>query len=170
MSVIFSALIVAAAVAWSGWRIAQGLMSQRAGLDHTVQLLEIFAPAVAGAANDPRLLLAWQPVARMARQLYPKEFSTIDAAYGHAFPFSTEQIERAHARWTADWLAWERAHDAECKLKVSMLEHELGADLGSTYGRARLEAIEREKLDRYQQHYEEYLRVGKGLQALIDRR
>ena len=37
------------------------------------------------------------------------------------------------------------------------------------YGRARLDAVEQEKLDLYQQHYEEYTRIAKGLQALIRR-
>jgi hypothetical protein len=33
--------------------------------------------------------------------------------------------------------------------------------------RQRVEAIEREKLDRYQQHYQEYVQVAKALQALV---
>ena len=109
-------------------------------------------------------------LATTARKLYPKEFAALDHASGTTFPFSADLIERAHSRWTADWLAWERTHDGDCKLKAATVEHELGDAVDSAYGRARLDAVEREKLDRYQQRYEEYTRVGKGLQALIARR
>ena len=43
----------------------------------------------------------------------------------------------------------------------------MGANLATPYGRARLEAVEREKLDRYQQRYEEYTRVSKALKTLF---
>ena len=121
------------------------------------------------AAGDPRALLAWHPIVTAARTLYPQDFAAIDRAFGSVFPFGPEQIERAHARWTADWLAWERRHDAECKLKAATVEHELGESVNSGFGRARLDAVEREKLDQYQHRYEEYTRVAKGLQALIRR-
>ena len=132
-------------------------------------LLTLFGPAVAASADDPRVVLAWQPLAASARALYPKEFADLDRAFGSTFPFSPEAIERAHARWTADWLAWERRHDAEFKLKAATLEHEIGEGVHSAFGRARLDAVEREKLDLYQQHYEEYTRIARGLQALIRR-
>jgi hypothetical protein len=48
-----------------------------------------------------------------------------------------------------------------------MIEHELGERISSPLGRARLDAVEREKLERYQRRYEEYTRTSKGLQALI---
>jgi len=165
---ILSALIVAGAVLWAGQQIARA--QPRPG-DHrqSAALLSLFAPAVAAAATDPRAVLAWQPVAVAARVLYPKDFAEIDTAFGSTFPFSAESIERAHARWSADWLAWERRHDADFKLRTAMVEHELGGEATSSFGRARLDAIEREKLDLYQQHYEEYTRIAKGLQALIPR-
>lgn len=166
---ILSALIVAGAVLWAGVQIA-GALTQRAGDDGRVAaLLALFAPGAAAAVDDPLAVLAWQPLALTARALYPAEFAALDKACGSTFPFNTEQIERAHARWTAQWLAWERRHDAEFKLKAAMVEHELGAELSSAFGRARLDAVEREKLDLYQQHYEEYTRIAKGLQALIRR-
>jgi hypothetical protein len=166
---LLSAIIVAAAVLWAGQRIAGAL--QRPGRDNgqSVTLLTVFAPAVAAAVSDPRAVLAWQPLAAAARTLYPKEFADLDRAFGSTFPFSTDAIERAHARWTADWLAWERRHDADFKLKAATVEHELGGEVNSLFGRARLDAVEREKLDLYQQHYEEYTRIAKGLQALIRR-
>jgi len=52
---------------------------------------------------------------------------------------------------------------------IAQVEHELGASAASPYGRTRLDAVEQEKLDLYQQHYEEYTRIAKGLQALIRR-
>ena len=163
------ALIVAAAVVAAGLSIAAALRTHQASADRGPELLALFAPALAAASNDPRVVLAWQPTAAAARALYPAEFAALDRAFGATFPFDTEQIERAHARWTADWLAWERRHDAEFKLKVATAEHDLGDALHTAYGRARLDAVEREKLDLYQQHYEEYTRIAKGLQALIRR-
>jgi hypothetical protein len=41
-------------------------------------------------------------------------------------------------------------------------------DAESPARRARIEAIEREKLDLYQRRYEEYVRVAKALQMLIN--
>ncbi len=38
------------------------------------------------------------------------------------FPFGPDQIQNAHARWTADWLAWELVHDTEYKLKAAAAE------------------------------------------------
>jgi hypothetical protein len=166
---MLSAIIVAGAVVWAGLQVAGTLRRPVDSQPHAAALLALFAPAIAEAAADPRALLSWQPVAVAARTLFPKEFTALDAAFGAPFPFGPEQLERAHARWTADWLAWERRHDAECKLKVATIEHELRGDVGSPFGRAQLDAVEREKLDLYQQHYEEYSRVAKGLQALIRR-
>jgi hypothetical protein len=166
---ILSALIVAGAVLWAGQRIAGALQRPSGEEAQSATLLTLFGPAIAASADDPRVVLAWQPLAVAARTLYPKAFADLDRAFGSTFPFSPEAIERAHARWTADWLAWERRHDAECKLKAATVEHELGEGVHSGYGRARLDAVEREKLDLYQQHYEEYTRIAKGLQALIRR-
>ena len=82
------------------------------------------------------------------------------------FPFGAEQLEAAHARWSADWLAWERTHDADYKLKTAQIEAEISAEGGSALARARLDAVEREKLDKYQRRYEEYARVSKALRML----
>ena len=116
--------------------------------------------------SRPRALLEWQPLARAARELFPEEFAALDRAAGAAFPFSAEAIQAAHARWTAEWLGWERSHDAEYKVKAAAVERELAASGGSPIVRARLEAVEREKLERYQRRYEEYVRTAKALQAL----
>jgi hypothetical protein len=43
----------------------------------------------------------------------------------------------------------------------------LAADGAAGIGRARLDAIEREKLDLYQRRYAEYVRTAKALQTLI---
>ena len=72
----------------------------------------------------------------------------------------------AHARWTADWLAWERTHDADYKLKAAVLQEALAEGGDAAVGRARTEALEREKLALYQRRYEEYARVAKALQTL----
>lgn len=167
MQLILSALIVAAAVIWSGARIARRSVAREDENARLVPLLELLAPGIAEAADNPRALLAWQPVVAAARRLFPSEFNLLDQAVGGTFPFSSEQIQAAHARWTADWLAWERAHDAEFKLKAFSLEQELGERASTPVGRARIDAVEREKIDLYQRRYAEYSRVARALQELM---
>jgi hypothetical protein len=164
-----SALVVAAAVVWGSLRISAALAARPEPASRTADLLALFGPAMAAVRDDARQLLVWQPVAVTARKLFPQDFAALDAAHGKTFPFTSEELQAAHSRWTADWLAWERSHDAECKLKVTLLEHEMGERLSTPAGRARLDALERDKLDRYQRHYEEYTRIAKGLQALAPR-
>lgn len=168
MLILASALIVAAAALVGAWWIAHALVPARepAG-DRVVALLQTFAPAVAAADRDPKALLAWAPVARTARCLFPEAFAALDRAAGAPFPFGPNQIESAHARWTADWLSWELAHDTEYKLKAAELESELAASERAPLARARFDAVEREKLDQYQRRYEEYVRIAKALQALM---
>jgi hypothetical protein len=167
--ILVAALIVAGAVAWGALQIAAAVRAGRAGSgrgDHAAALLAMFAPALAAAQQDPRALLVWQPIAKAARQLFAEEFATLDRAMGGAFPFSRERIEAAHGQWTADWLAWELAHDTEFKLKVAAAEHELAGQSASSVARARLNAIEQEKLDLYQRRYADYVKTAKALQAL----
>lgn len=166
---VASAVLIAAAIIWAGSRVARELSARRDARASIAQLLAVFAPGVAAASADPRALLTWQPLAATARQIFPDEFAALDKAAGGAFPFSDEQIHAAHARWTADWLAWERSHDAEYKLKALLVEQELGDTLASAGGRARIDAIERDKLDQYQRRYEEYTRIARGLQALVSK-
>ena len=166
--VLVSAVIVAGVVAWGCRRIASALNAMKSEIarGRTLQVLNAFLPA-SSAAADPRAVLAWEPLARTARQLFADEFAEIDRVSGTAFPYGTERIQAAHAQWTADWLAWERTHDAEYKLKAAAAEEELLQSGGSARLRAELDAIEREKLDRYQRRYAEYVRVAKALQALV---
>ena len=70
-------------------------------------------------------------------------------------------------RVATDWLAWERSHDAEFKLKAAIIEQEIAATGSSAVLRARLDAVESEKLDLYQRRYQEYVRVAKALQGLV---
>jgi hypothetical protein len=168
MLVLVSALIVSCAIAWGSLRIAAALNAMKSEFvrARTLHVMSAFLPAVGAGAADPRAVLLWEPLARTARKLFPEEFGQLDRASGSAFPFGSERIQAAHAQWTADWLAWERTHDAEYKLKAAAVEGELAHSEGSTLVRARLDAIEREKLERYQRRYEEYIRIGKALQAL----
>jgi len=169
---VVAALIVAFAIVWAGAKVAHELASAREdrARGRALQLLSLLAPAIAAADADPRALIVWQPLARAARELFPAESSALDRAAGGPFPFGPERLQAAHARWTADWLAWERTHDAEYKLKAAAVEHEIDSAGSSPLSRARLDAIEREKLERYQRRYEEYIRVAKTLQALADGR
>ena len=167
---LVAALIVAGATVWSALRVAREIESARsaAARGRSLQLLELFTRGIAAADADPRALLVWQPIARAVRGLFPDETAAIDRAAGSTFPFDRSRLQAAHAAWTADWLAWERTHDAEYKLKAAAAEHDAAASGGSALGRARVDSIEREKLEKYQRRYEEYVRVAKALQALID--
>ena len=133
-----------------------------------VLLTSLIPAAVRG---QPRDLLAWRLAADNARRMFPDAVDAIERRTGEMFPFSRDVVDEAHARWTADWLAWERRHDLEFKQRTSALEAELVAAGGDTpAGRARLAALEDEKLQAYQQRYEEYVRVGNGLTALKEQR
>jgi hypothetical protein len=131
-----------------------------------VQILTAFAGPMEQARTDPTALLVWQPLAKAARGFLPDEFALLDQTFGGTFPFTADTIQAAHAQWSADWLAWERAHDAEYKRRAAEVEHELAASGGSPVVRGRLEAVEREKLELYQRRYAEYVRTAKALQAL----
>ena len=162
------AFVVSAAVAWGALRIARAIEESRTAGQHerSLQLMALFAPAIAAADNDPQVLLAWQPVAATARTLFAAECAALDRAAGGRFPFSAAMIDAAHARWSTDWLAWERTHDAEYKLKAAEVEEQLKSATNPALGRSRLEAVEREKVERYQHRYAEYVRVSRALQAL----
>jgi hypothetical protein len=167
LTLLISALVIAAAVVWSAQLVVGQLTAARdeRRRAHAVSLLQLFAPAIGAVQQDPRALLVWQPLARSARALEPDAFAALDRAIGATFPFTTETLQAAHARWTADWLAWERSHDATYKRKALEAQHAL-ADASSPVARAQLEAIEQEKLELYQRRYEEYVRVAKALQSL----
>ena len=131
-------------------------------------LLASLAPAA--ARSEPRDLLAWRGAADASRRLFPDAVEAIERQTGEAFPFPHAVVEDAHGRWTAEWLAWERRHDADFKQRASALEAELQA-AGDTPAavRARLSALDDEKLQAYQERYEEYVRIGNGLVALRER-
>jgi Tfp pilus assembly protein PilV len=171
VEVVLAALIVAAAVLGAARMIiaspSRDVSPQDSAKIRQLQLLTLFAPGIAAAADDPRALLVWQPLASTARALFPDEFAAMDRAAGAPFPFSRAQLESAHAKWSADWLGWEQTHDSEYKLKAAAAEEELRHSGGAAVQRSRLESVEREKLDRYQRRYEEYTRVSKGLKNLM---
>jgi hypothetical protein len=151
-----------------GWRIRNE--TDRRDRDARIHAaLQTFGPAQAAVLADPRQLIAWYPLARAARKLQPETFAILDTATGATFPFTTEQVERAHAKVSSDWLAWEAAHDEEYRLKAAAAEQELGRAAGeaATLAKARLDRIQHEKIERYQQRYEEYVRTAKALQALL---
>jgi hypothetical protein len=168
-ALVVAAVVVAGGAVWGARAVAAEIRAAREAeaRGRALQLLALFAPAIAAAQADPRALLVWQPLARTARALYPEASAELDRAAGGAFPFADAKIQAAHAQWTADWLAWERMHDGEFKLKAAVVEQEIAASGGSQVMRARLDAVEREKLDVYQRRYAEYVHVAKALQALI---
>ena len=170
--IVLAALIVAVAIAWAALQIVGELRATRAAAateQHVAAMLTLFAPALIAIGRDPRAFLVWQPIASAARQLFPDAFAALDRASGGAFPFPKERLEAAHAQWTADWLAWELAHDTEYRLKAAAAEDEAARQGASPVTRARIDAVEREKLDLYQRHYADYIRTAKALQALIAR-
>ena len=131
-------------------------------------ILTLFGPGVARVQVEPRELVPWSQVATSARTLFPQAFQELDQATGARFPFSADLIDSVHARWTTQWLAWERDHDLEYKRRVTELEVELegASPTRSTVLRARLAEVEQEKLLRYQERYEEYVQVGKAMGEL----
>ena len=131
-------------------------------------LLASLAPAA--ARSEPRDLLAWRGAAAAARRLFPDAVEAIEQQTGEAFPFPHAVVDDAHGRWTAEWLAWERRHDADFKQRARAVEAELRAAGDTpTAVRARLAALDDEKLQTYQERYEEYVRIGNGLAALRER-
>jgi hypothetical protein len=161
-------LLVGAALAYVLWRIGDEIQRRRS--ESTLQhLIATFAPAAA-AQQDPRQLVFWYPLAQTSRKLFPEAFKQLDAAAGGAFPFTQEHLKAAHARWTTDWLAWERAHDAEYAVKAAQVQDEIdrAPAPASALLRTRLAAVEQQKLERYQQRYEEYIKTAKVLAAFAD--
>lgn len=170
MATLVAAIIVAAAIAAVGGQIVNEMKRRRREAVRARQLsiAALFAPALSAVEADPKALLTWQPMAKVLRAQFPEELTALDAAAGSTFPFSKDVIAAAHARWTTDWLSWERTHDATYKLKaLEAQEHRESSE--SNVWRARIDAIEREKLDLYQRRYEEYVRVSKALEHLKDR-
>ena len=168
---IYASLAFYAALIFLLWRVVDEL--RRLRREATLhQVLATFAPAVVAAQQDPKQLMVWYPVAQASRKLFPHAFKDLDAAAGGAFPFTKEQLKAAHARCTADWLAWERAHDAEYSLKAAQVQEDIDRAQGpaSPLMRTRLAALEQQKLERYQQRYEEYIRTAKALAALTEER
>jgi hypothetical protein len=162
MTLLVLVLAVLTAVVW---REVQRLRHEAA----VHAALQTFGPAQAAALDNPRELLIWYPLAQAARKLQPRAFATLDAATGGAFPFTRDQVERAHAKVSSEWLAWEKAHDEEYRLKAASVEHELRNASGeaASLAKARLERVQHEKIERYQQRYEEYIRTAKALQGLL---
>ena len=103
MIVLLAALFVSTAIVWAGLRIASAVQASRPEpiRARALELTAMFAPALSAAA-DPRAILVWQPLARMARQMFPEEFALVDQAAGDTFPFSNDRLQAAHAQWTAD--------------------------------------------------------------------
>src|SRR5215831_8577928 len=166
MTTFLAAIVLATAGIVAVGQIVTEMRAQReeARRARLLSIVALFGPAAAAVQDDPKALLVWQPLAATVRKLFPEECASLDAASGSSFPFSADVMSSAHARWTADWLAWERTHDATYKMKTAAAEQ----DLESSAGRARLDALEREKLDLYQRRYEEYVRVAKALQKLTE--
>lgn len=131
-------------------------------------LLATFGPVAERARSDPRALLAWYPNAEAARRTFPDAFAAIERNGTNRFPFGAAQLEAAHARWTTDWLEWERNHDAEYRQKSEAIEAEFDRSTGvaSQAARTRLETLERQKLARYQRRYEEYVQTSRALANL----
>jgi hypothetical protein len=166
LDVLTVILLAAIVVVLVMWRRESGRRAEAQTVRH---LLQTFGPAQVAVQQDPRQLLVWYPLAEASRTLYPEAFAAIDAATGGRFPFSRDTIERAHAKVSTEWLGWERAHDEEYRLKGAAVEQEIARSSGeaAVLARARLDRVQHEKIERYQQRYEEYIRTAKALQALL---
>ena len=145
-------------------------MRRRRQEQAVLHLLAALGPAVVAARANPEALVAWAAVASAARGAFPAACARLDAAAGGRFPFSHDLVEAAHARWTAEWLAWERQHDVKYKERTAAAEQELEAagEDGAATCQLRLAAVNQEKLQTYQERYEHYVRVGKAIGAIGD--
>jgi hypothetical protein len=160
-------LVAVVAILW--FTVVRELRALRGELARHATLAT-FGPAQAAVQTDPSLLLVWYPLAAAARQLEPHAFEALDRVSGRTFPFTRDQVERAHARVSSEWLAWEQTHDEEYRLKAAAAEQDLAAASGdaAALARARLDRIQHEKIERYQQRYEAYIRTARALQALVE--
>ena len=161
-------LVVVALVGIAGAAAVIADTRRRHHQDELLQLLALFGPSVARVQVEPRELAPWSQVAASARALFPQAFHELDHASGGRFPFPPELIEAVHARWTTQWLVWEGNHDLEYRRREAELEAELeGAppERAATL-RAQVAEVQQEKLQRYQERYEEYVRIGKAIGGL----
>ena len=137
--------------------------------DRQIQaLVETFGPLAAQAREHPRRLLAWHPMAERTRRLFPEAFQALETT-GERFPFSDQLIESVEANWTAEWLEWERNNDTEYREQSAVIEAALDTAEGTeaqVAARARLDTLERDRLERYQRRYQEYVEVSRGLASL----
>ena len=164
------ALAAVAAAIWFGAALVARRLVSRQRDAQILGLLATFGPVAERAQADPRVLLAWYPLASAARQAFPVAFLALEPGGQPRFPFSASDLEAAHARWSTDWLDWERRQDAEHRARREAVEAELerATDEAAPPLRARLEALEREKLEQYQRRYEEYVRVSRALKKLSE--
>ncbi len=162
-------LAVAAATGFGAFLVASALRSRQRDA-RILELLATFGPPAERAQADPRVLLAWYPVASAARQAFPDAFAALEPDGEPRFPFSAADLEAAHARWSTGWLEWERHQDADHRAKREAVEAELrqATDAAAAPLQARLEALEREKLEQYQRRYEEYVWVSRALAELSE--
>ena len=158
---------VALVCAISARIIAQVLRERRRDAQ-VLGLLATFGPIVERAHTDPQTLLTWFPIAVTARRAFPDAFDTLDGDAAHRFPFSSDQLESAHASWTAEWLAWEGQHDVDYRRRSAVLEANAATGAAGDAARSGLELLERERLETYQRRYETYVKVSKALAALTD--
>jgi hypothetical protein len=160
---------VAATTGFGAFLVANALRARQRDA-RILELLATFGPASERARADPRVLLAWYPVASAARRAFPDAFAALEPAGEPRFPFSAADLEAAHARWSTQWLDWEKRQDADHRAGREALETELrqATDVTAPPLRARLDALERDKLEQYQRRYEEYVRVSRALAKLSE--
>ena len=164
------ALLAVAATTGIGAILVRNALGFRRRDAQVLGLLATFGPPCERARSDPRVLLAWYPVALAARRAFPQAFMVLDGDGQRRFPFGQAELEAAHARWSTEWLDWERRQDAEHRARREAVEAELERATAETAPplRARLDALEREKLEQYQHRYEEYVRVSRALKELAE--
>ena len=83
MEIFLAAIIVAVAIVVSGGRIVTGLKAAAGEERRRARQLSIaalFAPALSQVQDDPKALLAWQPLAKTLRVQFPQEFAALDTA------------------------------------------------------------------------------------------
>ena len=94
-------LAVAATIGIGAFLVGNALAARRREAQ-LLGLLATFGPARERARTDPRILLAWYPVALAARRALPQAFAVLDGDGQRRFPFGQAELEAAHARWSTD--------------------------------------------------------------------
>ena len=91
------ALLAFAATTGIGAFLVGNALAARRRDAQLLGLLATFGPACERARADPRVLLAWYPVALAGRRAFPQAFAVLDGDGQRRFPFGQAELEAYRA-------------------------------------------------------------------------